>query len=82
MGIMGQIVDFQGLQIWVSCATISTRVDGVVDWRAHYGVIGTSFLTRQGWQGQRIPQGGGVCWGSNCTQIVRHDAGETAWQSK
>ncbi len=82
MGIMSQIVDFQGLQIWVSCATVCTCVDGIVDWRSHYGVIGSSFLTGQGWQGQRVPQGRGVRWGSNRTQIVRHDPWETAWQSK
>lgn len=82
MGIVGQIVDFQGLQVWVSCPTVRTCIDGIVDWRAHYGVIGTSFVTGQGWQGKRVTQSWGVRWGSNRTQIVRHDSWETSRQAE
>lgn len=82
MGIVSQVVHLQCFQIRMSGTAIGTGVDWIVHWRTHDRVIGTSFVTGQGRQRQRVPKGRGICGGSNSTQIVRHDTWKSSRQTK
>lgn len=82
VGVMGQVMNFETLQIRMPSPTVRTSVNGVIDRRSKHWVKGATFIIWQRRKRQRVTQGRCVCWGADSAEIVRHYPRETTGKTQ